>query len=258
MLSFISGIITSLAAADAQKAQSRALRHKGNLAASNAERQAATIMRTADANWDIESSRRQDSRRKQSHAAAQQRNRQGLNAVTSQGTGAIREHLVNVEYDQILADLNKSASIEYINYFNNAQATRTQGVLQREAYLAEAQQHELAASAIRRSTAISAATGAVAAGYGYWSGVQDAEAYNDTLRQKFGNGQISMEQYLDYRRNPNTLGFFRASNYSSQLYNGVLGFNPFTASLTRKNNWGSYAALAVGNTPGFNHSEYQI
>ena len=244
MLSFISGIVTALSAADAEKSQGRALRQRGNIAEANAQRQASATMRTADLNWQLDSDRRKDYRRKQTHATAAARNRSALSGFTSSGTGSTRESLTAQEYDQILANLTQEAAITYTNYFNFATATRTQGLLQKEALHADAYQHDLAARAIRRSTAISAAIGAGAGYLGYLSGVEDAEAYNST--------------HPDATISTTALGYNRASYYASSLFNNFQGFNPATASLTRKNNWGAYTALANGNTPGFNKSEYTL
>lgn len=251
MLSFISGIITALSAADAEKAQGRALRQRGNIAASNANRQADATMRTADLNWSLESDKRKAYRRKQTHRVADARNRDALSGFSTSGTGSTRETLTSQEFDEILSNLTREASISYTNYFNNANATRTQGILQQQALHAEAYQHDLAASAIRRSTAISAAIGAAAADFGYWSGVQDAEAYNEKYAAQIHRGDLKR---IDER----TLGFNRASYYSSELFNNFQGFNSYTASLTRKNNWGAYTALANGATPGFNRSEFTL
>lgn len=232
MLSFVTGILTSLSAADAEKTQGRALRQQGNITLANAEHQAAATMRTADSNWSLESDKRKATRRKQTIAVASARNRSAVSGLTSQGTGSALEVATSAEYDQILDNLNKSASITYANYFNNAIATRTQGILQKQAAYAEAKQHDLAAKAIRQSTFVSAAIGAGAGIYGFFSGAQDAE---DT-----------------------TTSFLRASYYAGEIYNNFLGFNPATVSLTRKNNWGAYTAIAMGNTPGFNQSEYSL
>lgn len=251
MFSFVSGIITALSAADAEKSQSRALRRQGDTAAANANRQAAATMRTAAANWDIESSRRKDTRRKQTHAAAAARNRSALTGLTTQGTGSLRETLTNAEFDQILDNLNKSAAITYANYFNNANATRTQGILQKQAAYAEAQQHDIAAHAIRQSTAISATLGAAAAYIGYNSGVDAANTFNTENAAAISAGLINPLK-------PKALGVARASTYASDIFNNFQSFNPYTASLTRKNSWGSFAAIANGSTPGYNNSEYKI
>lgn len=251
MLSFISGILTSLSAADAEKTQGRALRQRGNIAASNAARQAEATMRTADLNWSLESDKRTGTRRKQTHRVAEARLRSVSSGFTTQGTGSTRETLTSQEFDEILDNLNRSASISYANYFNNAIATKTQGELQKQALHAEAYQHDLAASAIRRSTAISAAIGAGAADFGYWSGVQDAEAYNEKYAAQIHRGDLKR---IDER----TLGYNRASYLSTELFNNFQGFNAYTASLTRKNNWGAFSAIATGTTPGFNKSEYSL
>lgn len=251
MLSFVTGILSSLSAADAEKMQSRNLRQRGNIAQANAARQASAIMRTADDNWEIASDKRKAYRRKQTHAVAAARNRSAFSGFTSQGTGSIREVSTIAEFDQILDNLNRDAAITYTNYFNNANATRTQGLLQKEAYYAEAQQHDIAARAIRTSTAVSAAVGAGAGIYGYLSGVQDAEKYNAENADAIRENKLSAI-------NPTAQGILRAGYYAGELYNNTLGYNPATVSLTRKNNWGAFAAIAQGTTPGFYHSEYSL
>lgn len=229
MLSFVTGILSSLSAADAEKMQSRNLRQRGNIAQANAARQASAIMRTADDNWEIASDKRKAYRRKQTHAVASARNRSAFSGFTSQGTGSIREVATNQEFDQILDNLNRDAAITYTNFFNNANATRTQGILQKEAAYAEAQQHDIAARAIRTSTAISAAIGASAGAYTYLT-----------------DDGTPAERYL------------RASYSAGELYNNALGYNPATVSLTRKNSWDAFSAIANGTTPGFYNSEYKM
>lgn len=251
MLSFISGIWSSLQQAKNTKSQGTYLRSQGRIARSNAERKAADIMRTADLNWELAQQKRLTERENQTAAVGTARSRQGASGFTSEGAGHKRENLVRNRYDEDIANMARSADITYTNYFNSAMATRTQGRLQQEALNAEAEQYDIAAKAMKRSITLSSIMGAAGAAYGFYQGGDLADAYNKQFATEIAEG----------KKDPLSkwgAGYILASNYSADLANNTMGFNPYTVGMTRKQNWRSFAAIAEGSSPGWQKSEFTL
>lgn len=247
MLSFLSGIVNGYNQASLYGEKARVARRQGTAALNNANRQAAATMRTAAMNLDIQSDRRKTMRENQTSAVGTARNRQAASGFTSQGAGHKLESITRDRFDEVIANEARSAAIAYANEWQMAESTKAQGRLQKAAYDAEAAQYNLVAKSIRRSTVLSAIGGLAAGAFGYMQGVDDAEAYNELHAQEIADGKLEA-------RNPESIGWQRASVYGSDVFNNFLGMNIYTASMTRKQPWGSFYSIATGAAPGVQKS----
>lgn len=247
MLSFLSGIVNGYNQASLYGEKSRVARRQGTAALNNANRQAAATMQAAAKNLDIQSDRRKTMRENQTDAVGTARNRQAASGFTSQGAGHKLEDITRDRFDEVIANEARSASIAYANEWQMAESTKVQGRMQKAAYDAEAAQYNIVAKSIRRSTVLSGIAGLTAGAFGYMQGVDDAEAYNELHEQEIADGKL---EALD----TSAVGWRRASVFSGDVFNNFLGMNQYTASMTRKQTWGSYYAIASGAAPGVQKS----
>ena len=247
MLSFLSGIVNGYAQADLWGEKARVARRQGTAALNNANRQAAATMQAANRNLDIQSDRRKTMRENQTDAVGTARNRQAASGFTSQGAGHKLESVTRARFDEVIANEARSASIAYANEWQVAESTKAQGRLQKAAYDAEAAQYNTVAKAIRRSTLFSGIAGLAAGAFGYLQGTDEAEAYNEEHAAEIEAGKLEA-------RDPESIGWQRASVYSGDVFNNFLGMNMYTASMTRKQPWGSFYSIASGAAPGVQKS----
>ena len=229
MLSFISGIVNAFSQASITGEKARVARRQGNAARTNADLQAANIMRTAEFNLQLESHRRKAMRRNQNTAVQSVRTKRASSGFTSQGSASQAVSNTEDNFNQTIDNASRSAAIAYANEWQQSIATQTQGKLAQAAYQAEAQQYNHIAKAQRFSAGFATLTGIAGAAYGY---------------SKFNNDPEK--------------AFLAASVYSSNLFNNALGLNMYTAGITRRQTWDSAYSLLQGNTPGFQHSKYTL
>lgn len=251
MLSFVSNILSGFNQASNYKTQAALLRSNARAAQSAANASAANTMRAAAANWELESDKRKSVREQQTSAVASARNARSGSGFTNQGTGATAENVTRTAFDETIANMARSAAIDYNNYFTNAESTKTQARMQREAAESQARQYEIAANASRKSSIIGGVTGLAGAVVGYKMLSGAAEDYNTTNATAIVEGKLTA-------LNPTAMGILGAGQFAGDFTNLSMSFNPFTSSLTRKNNWDTFASIALGNTPGFQHSEFSI
>lgn len=226
MLSFISGIINAFGQASITGEKARVARRQGNAARTNADLQAAAIMRTAETNLHIESYRRKAMRKNQTNAVQATRTKRASSGFTTQGTATKAAADTQSAFDETIDNAALSSSIAYANEWQQSLATQTQGKLAQAAYQAEAQQYNHIAKAQRVSAGFATLTGIAGVAYGYTKFHDDPEK-----------------------------AFLAASVYSSDLFNNALGLNMYTAGITRRQTWDSAYSLLQGNTPGFQHSK---
>jgi hypothetical protein len=204
-------------------------------------------MQAANLNIDIQSDRRKTMRENQTSSVGRAANRQAASGFTSEGAGGKLATITRDRFDEAIANEARSASIAYANEWQMAESTKAQGRMQKAAYDAEAAQYNTVAKAIRRSTVFSAIGGLAAGAFGYMQGVDDAEAYNEKHTAEIEAGTLEA-------RDPESIGWQRASVYGSDVFNNFLGMNQYTASMTRKQTWGSFYAIATGAAPGIQKS----
>ena len=226
MLSFISGIVNAFSQASITGEKARVARRQGNAARTNADLQAANIMRTAEFNLQLESHRRKAMRRNQNTAVQSVRTKRASSGFTSQGSASQAVSNTEDNFNQTIDNASRSAAIAYANEWQQSIATQTQGKLAQAAYQAEAQQYNHIAKAQRFSAGVATLTGIAGAAYGYSKFSDDPEK-----------------------------AYLAASVYSSDLFNNALGLNMYTAGITRRQTWDSAYSLLQGNTPGFQHSK---
>ena len=226
MLSFISGIVNAFSQASITGEKARVARRQGNAARTNADLQAANIMRTAEFNLQLESHRRKAMRRNQNTAVQSVRTKRASSGFTSQGSASQAVSNTEDNFNQTIDNASRSAAIAYANEWQQSIATQAQGKLAQAAYQAEAQQYNHIAKAQRVSAGFATLTGSAGVAYGYTKFHDDPEK-----------------------------AFLAASVYSSDLFNNALGLNMYTAGITRRQTWDSAYSLLQGNTPGFQHSK---
>lgn len=251
MLSFLSNIVRGVGQTRHYRSQINLLNTQADSALSTATRNASNLMRTAEANRSLESDKRKTTRQNQTAATQAARNAQASSGFTAQGTASTAEHITHQSYDEAIANMARSASIDYLNYFQTAQATKAQGRLQKSALLSQARQYDTAADATSFSTGLSAISGLVGAGLGAVSGYNSAQNFNAKNAAAIANGDLNAAS-------PLMLATLRGSSFAGDFSSLPLTFNPFTASLTKNNNWGSFSALVAGNTPGFEYSDFSL
>lgn len=248
MLSFITGIFNGLEQAKAYKSKGRIARIQGESAENNAIRQADAIMRAARYNHELESDKRATMRQQQTEAVGTARNRQAASGFTAQGSGGKLADLTRRHFDEVIDNAAKSAAIAYNNEWQQAESTKHQGRLQRHAFEAEAQQYDSIAKQIKRSTIISGVMGLAGGLYGYFTGRQDAQNFNEANAEAIAAGKLKAQD-------PFKTGLMRGSVYAGDIFNNYLGMNSYTASMTRKQTWGSFYSIMTGAAPGYQHSE---
>ena len=251
MLSFVSNILSGFHQANNYKTQAALLRSNARTAGAAANASAVNTMRAAAANWELESDKRKTTRQNKTAATAAVRNAQAASGFTNQGTAATAENITRNAFDETIANMARSAAIDYNNYFQHAEATKTQARMQREAAESQARQYEIAANATRKSAIIGGATGLAGAIVGYATMSGAADSFNTANATAIAEGKLSA-------LNPNAMGLLGAGQFAGDFSNISMSFNPFTSSLTRKNNWGSFASIMLGNTPGFQNSEFSV
>lgn len=251
MLSFISGIFNGWMQSESYKSQARLARIKGESAERNAQRQADAIMKNAGYNWELESERRQTMRQQQTMAVGAARERRSSSGFTSQGSGGKLEDITRRSFDDTIANAAKSAAIQYNVEWQTAESTKHQGKLARHAYEAEAEQLKAISKQIKMSTIISGIAGLASGVYGYSSGCKDAQAFNEKNAAAISAGKM---EALD----PYSVGMLRGSVYSGDVFNNFMGMNMYTASMTRKQSWGSFYSILTGAAPGYQHSQYSL
>lgn len=251
MLSFLSNILSGVNQSRTYRRQASLLRKQGNLARSQADAEAASIMRAADANWQLNQQKRIASRQNQTSAVAATRTARANSGFTNQGTHPSAEHRVASSLDEAIANMAQSATIQYNNAFNTAQATKLQGRLQQSALKSQAKQYGIAAKATQEATLISGIAGGVGAVTGFITGGISAHAFNTANAAAIQNGDIQARSLW-------ANGALRASYLAGDFSNASMSLNNFTTSLTRKNNWGSFTSIMLGNTPGYENSEFSL
>lgn len=259
MLSFISGIINAFSQASISGEKARVARRQGNAARTNADLQAANIMRTAEFNLQLESHRRKAMRRNQNTAVQSVRTKRASSGFTSQGSASQAVSNTEDNFNQTIDNASRSAAIAYANEWQQSIATQTQGKLAQAAYQAEAQQYNHIAKAQRFSAGVATLTGIAGAALGYQHSLQQTEDALSKLEKAKKKGAITTEQYnekkADILSRKESSAFLTASVYSSDLFNNALGLNMYTAGITRRQTWDSAYSLLQGNTPGFQHSK---
>lgn len=259
MLSFVSGIINAFGQASITGEKARVARRQGNAARTNADLQAASIMRTADTNLQLESHRRKAMRKNQTTAVQAARTKRASSGFTSQGAATKAAANTQSAFDETIDNAALSASIAYANEWQQSLATQAQGKLAQAAYQAEAQQYNHIAKAQRVSAGFATLTGIAGAAYGYTHSIRQTEIALSNLEKAKKKGAITTEQYnekkADILSRKESSAFLTASVYSSDLFNNALGLNMYTAGITRRQTWDSAYSLLQGNTPGFQHSK---
>ena len=251
MLSFLSNILSGVNQNRTYRRQASLLRKQGKLARSQSEAEAASIMRAADANWQLNQQKRIASRQNQTAAIASIRTARANSGFTFQGTHSAAEHRVATSLDEAIANMAQSATIQYNNAFNTAQATKLQGRLQQSALKSQAKQYSIAAKATQEATLISGIAGGVGAVAGAITGGMSAQAFNAANAAAIESGALQARSLW-------ANGALRAASFAGDFSNASMSLNNFTSSLTRKNNWGSFASIMLGNTPGYENSEFSL
>ncbi len=251
MLSFLSSILSGVNQRRAYSRQAALLREQGKTARAQADAEANSIMRAADANLQLNQKKRIAARQNQTHAIAAARAERSNSGFTSQGTHSAKEHQVASALDEAIANMAQSAAIQYSNAFNTANATKTQGKLQQSAAFSQAKQYRIAAKATQEATWISGIAGGIGAVVGAVTGGMSASAFNAANAGAINAGLLQPRSVW-------ANAALRASSFSGDWANASLSLNQFTSSLTRKNNWDSYTSLMLGNTPGFQHSDFSL
>jgi hypothetical protein len=251
MLSFLSNIMSGIQQSRSYRQQASLLRKQGKLARAKADTEAANIMRTADANWQLNQQKRIASRQNQTNTLASVRTARANSGFTNQGTHAQAEASTASALDEAIANMAQSASIQYANAFNASNATKLQGKLQQSALKSQAKQYSIAAKATQEATLVSGIVGGAGAVAGFISGAMSAQSFNTANAAAIESGALqSRSLYAN--------GALRASQFAGDFSNASMSLNPFTSSLTRKNNWGSLTSIMLGNTPGYQNSEFSL
>lgn len=251
MLSFITGIMQGMNQARAYSAQARIKRAEGKAALNAANAQASAIESAAALNQDLAGQQMRTVRANQTAARDAARNIQARSGFTSQGTGNQLERTTSQNFDEKIALMAQSASIDYTNAWQNSIDTRRQGQLQNMVANAEADSLARTAKIVRKQTQISGWIGGITAVASAIAGFQGAEAFNATNAQSITAGTMDSI-------NPYANAFLSYSDSAGNMLNNLQGLNPYTAGATRKQNWGSFLSLLKGNTPGYQHNPYII
>lgn len=251
MLSFLSTILSGVNQNRTYRRQASLLRKQGNLARTQADAEAAAAMRTADANLQLNQKKRIAARQNQTAAIAATRTARANSGFTDQGTGASSAHSVASSLDEAIANMATSASVQYSNAFNAANATKLQGRLQQSALKSQAKQYGIAAKATQESTLVSGIAGGIGAVAGFISGGISAQAFNAANAAAIESGALQARSVW-------ANGALRAASFAGDAANASMSLNQFTSSLTRKNNWGSFTSIMLGNTPGYENSEFSL
>lgn len=237
------------------KAQAQVMRANAKGTRNRANSQAAAIERAAQQNQLIAAENLMAARSNQRMAEGAVKTASGYSGFdTGEGTGGQAMANLQAQLDAEIANMELSASISMLNSWQQAHDTRRQGDIDAYAQNAQADQYQMAAKSVRKSANLGLISGLVSTAAGAYAGYQTGTAHNQNLRQAFGLGQISIEDYLNYRVNPWETAFSAGSDAGYSGFHLVNSFNPYTGALSadannRKNNWGGLLSVMSGNVP---------
>lgn len=240
MLAILSSIFEGLGNAKLQRGQGRLLMLKGQAERTRGEAQAAAIQTASRRSQETAALQQRQQRANQSYAVGLAREQQEHSGFTSQGGGDKTVRNIQAAFDEELANMALESSINSLNLWQNSIDTQRQAELQARALESQGNALIKASRVTRNSTLLSAAAGAVAYGYGAYTSYNNASDYNKAHNLKSGD-----EGYIS----PTASAFLGGDLIGTAAYGTTFGANIYTASITRKNNYGSFLSVLQGNVP---------
>lgn len=277
MLSFVANIAAGIASARSYKANASHLQAQAGLARSQgkarrnaAYAEAAAHETAARARQEIAADNLRTIRENQTRVTASIRAKRGASGFTSEGTAQTHEQQAQAYFDKAVANAALSASIDSINAWQTANATRRQGELalmaadiQGMQLDASAQQARTASRNILTGTIINSIVGAGLGIYSMGKGYAQTLAYNSKVsriadRMDFASEDEKAAWIADSQISPGTAAWVAGDSAASWGFNASSMLNIWTAGLTRNNNWGGNMSILMGNTPGIPDNRYSL
>lgn len=277
MLSFVANIAAGIASARSYKASAAHLQAQAGLARTQgkarrnaAYAEAAAHDTAARARQEIAADNLRTIRGNQTRVTASIRAKRAASGFTSEGTSQTHEQQAQAYFDRAVANATLSASIDSINSWQTANATRRQGELAAMAadiqgmqLDASAQQARTASRNILTGTIINSIVGAGLGIYSMGKGYAQAQAYNQNVarladRMDFASEDEKAAWIADSQISPGTTAWVAGDSAASWGFNASSMLNIWTAGLTRNNNWGGNMSILMGNTPGIPDNRYSL
>lgn len=257
MFSLIARIMDGITQSRALKSQARLQQAQATAARNQANAQAALIEDSARRNLRIDADNLAAAAGNKRETLAALKNQRANSGFTSEGTGDAPIRTAAQELQAEIDQMALSASINSLNAIQTAHDTRAQGHLTAMVHEMQAQSLRTQAKGVQQSTILSGIIGTAAAAY---TGYQEYNA-EANLDQAYDTGQINAAQYTAAKNNlaatnPWLRSIVAGSMYGSAAYEFTATFNPYTATMTRKNPWGNLYTLARGANPGITRSNY--
>lgn len=201
---------------------------------------------------------------------ASARNARSASGFTSEGTGDNHTMAAQAYFDKAVLNAALSASIDSINSWQTANATRRQGELaalssdiQAMQLDASAQQARIASRNILTGTIINSIVGAGLGIYSMGKGYAQAQAYNQNVtriadRMDFASAEEKDAWIADAQISPGSAAWIAGDSAASWGFNASSMLNIWTAGLSRNNNWGANMSILMGNTPGIPDNRYSL
>lgn len=257
MLSLLTRIMDGFAQSDALKSQARLLYAQARNTRNQAYGQAALIEDSARRNLLIDADNLAAAAGNKRETLAALKNKRATSGFTSQGTGDAPIRTAAQELQAEIDQMALSASINSLNAVQTANDIRTQGRLDARIMQLQAESLRTQAKGIQKSTILSGIIGTATAAY---TGYQEYNAETN-LDHAYDTGQINADQYAAAKNNlaatdPWLRAIVSGGQYGTAAYEFTASFNPYTATMTRKNPWGNLYTLAKGANPGITRSNY--
>ena len=254
MLSLLSSIFEGFGNAKLQRGQGRLLMLKGQAERTRGEAQAAAIQQAQRRSQETAALQQRQQRANQSYAVGLAREQQEHSGFTSQGGGDKTVRNIQAAFDEELANMALESSINSLNLWQNSIDTQRQAELQARALESQGNALIKASRVTRNSTLLSAAAGAVAYGYGAYTAYNNASDYNANVAKTADGMQFASaadkSAWIKANQISTTASAFLGGDLiGTAAYGTTFGANIYTASITRKNNYGSFLSVLQGNVP---------